>query len=228
MYMGRKRRMGGEMVSIRNLTVLTGLLAAIVAMPRPAAAQDLTAADADFANRIFAGAVPKPKAYACFVRTYDAEHLAQHPLQKVSVMKLLISAEKTDPKEDKVLEYSFRLGVNFRDRPGNFDSSGECGHAPTVRNPDTDPTVSTGSDFECDVDSDGGGVTVNLANNDGAVIVKLPERIRIWKGKDPDESAMSALMAGADDKIFRLDRADPNQCAALAYDRKELAALRHK
>jgi hypothetical protein len=39
---------------------------------------------------------------------------------------------------------------------------------------------------------------------------------------------MSALMAGDDDKIFQLDRADPNQCAALAYDRKELAALRHK
>jgi hypothetical protein len=135
---------------------------------------------------------------------------------------------KTDPKEDKVLEYSFRLGVNFRDRPGNFDSSGECGHAPTVRNPDTDPPLTTGIDFECDVDCDLGGVTVNLANNDGAVIVKLPERIRIWKGKDPDEAAMTALMAGADDKIFRLDRADPSECAALAYDRKELAALRNK
>ena len=177
---------------------------------------------------MFAGTVPKPKAYACFVRAYDAEQLAQHPLQKVSVMRLLISAEKTDPKEDKVLEYSFRLGVAFRDRPGNFDSSGECGHAPTVRNPDTDPPVTTGIDFECNVDCDGGGVTVNLANSDASIIVKLPERIRIWKGKDPDEATMSALMAGADDKVFRLDRADPSQCAALAYDRKELAALRHK
>jgi hypothetical protein len=216
------------MAAIRNLTILIGLLAAIVTAPRPAAAQNLTTADADFAKRMFAGTVPKPKAYACFVRAYDAEHLAQHPLQKVSVMKLLISAEKTDPKEDKVLEYSFRLGVNFRDRPGNFDSSGECGHAPTVRNADTDPPVATGIDFECNVDCDGGGVTVNLANSDASIIVKLPERIRIWKGKDPDEAAMSALMAGADDKVFRLDRADPSQCAALAYDRKELAALRHK
>ncbi len=225
MYMGRMR---DEMAAIRNVAVLTGLLVAIVAMPRPGAAQNLTAADADFAKRMFAGAVPGPKAYACFVRNYDADHMAQHLLQKVTVMKLLISAEKTDPKEDKVLQYSFRLGVNFRDRPGNFDSSGECGHAPTVRNADTDPPVAGGIDFECDVDCDGGGVTVNLGNNDGSVIVKLPERIRIWKGKDPDESAMSALMAGADDKIFRLDRADPNQCVALAYDRKELAALRHK
>jgi len=216
------------MVSIGKLAILTGLLMAMAALPRPAAAQALTPADADFAKRMFAGTVPGPKAYACFVRTYDAAHMAQHPLQKVTVMKFLISAEKTDPKEDKVLEYSFRLGVSFRDRPGNFDSSGECGHAPTVRNANTDPPVAGGIDFQCDVDCDGGGVTVNLANKDASLIVKLPERIRVWKGKDPDEAAMSALMAGDDDKIFRLDRADPNQCVALAYDRKELAALRHK
>jgi hypothetical protein len=214
------------MVLLGKLAVLSGL--AIAALPRPAAAQVLTPADADFAKRMFAGTVPSPKAYACFVRTYDAAHMAQHPLQKVTVMKLLISAEKTDPKEDTVLAYSFRLGVRFRDRPGNFDSSGECGHAPTVRNADTDPPVADGIDFQCDVDCDGGGVTVNLANKDGSLIVKLPEEIRIWKGKDPDEAATSALMAGDDDKIFQLDRADPNQCAALVYDRKELAAMRHK
>jgi hypothetical protein len=214
------------MASIRVLGLFAAIVAAVAA--GPAFAEDLQQNDADFAKRIFAGTLPQPKAFACFVRAYDAGHLAQHPLQKVSVMKLLITAEKTDPKEDKVLEYSFRLGVSFRDRPGNFESSGECGHAPTVRNPDTDPPVSGGIDFQCNVDCDGGGVTVNLANKDGSVIVKLPERIRIWKGKDPDEAAMSALMAGADDKVFRLDRAEPSQCTALAYDRKELAAMRHK
>ena len=30
------------------------------------------------------------KTYACFVRRYDASHLAQHPKQKVSAMKLLV------------------------------------------------------------------------------------------------------------------------------------------
>jgi hypothetical protein len=29
------------------------------------------------------------KTYACFVRRYDANHLAQHPKQKVRAMKLL-------------------------------------------------------------------------------------------------------------------------------------------
>jgi hypothetical protein len=182
--------------------------------------------DVAFAQRMFAANAGKPTAYACFARHYDAAHLAQHPLQKVAVMKLLISSEKVT--DDKYLNYSFRLGINFRNRPGDFDSSGDCGHAPTVRNPDTDAPIATGIDFQCDVDCDGGGLTVNLANKDAAAIVKLPDHVRIWKGKDFDEGAATDLMAGTDDKIFRLDRADANECARLATDRKELAAMRHK
>ena len=49
------------------------------------------------------------KTYACFVRRYDASHLAQHPKQKVSAMKLLVTAE--DAPEDKTVNYSFRLGA---------------------------------------------------------------------------------------------------------------------
>ena len=216
----------------RTLPLLAGLLA-LTAIAGPAIADDRQL-DADFAKRMFAWTAPKPKGFACFTRRYDAAHMAQHPLQKVSAMKLLITAEKTDP-DNRVLDYSFRLGVNFRDRAGNFDSSGDCGHAPTIKdseNPDIPPedrvTLPTGIDFECDVDCDGGGITVNLANNDGSVIVKLPDRIRIWKGKDPDEAATTALTAGADDKVFRLDRTGLSECTALAADRKELAAMRHK
>ena len=58
------------------------------------------------------------KTYACFVRRYDASHLAQHPKQKVSAMKLLVTAE--DAPEDKTVNYSFRLGFKYRHRAGNF------------------------------------------------------------------------------------------------------------
>jgi hypothetical protein len=218
------------MASMRALTLFAGSLAAMIVLahavlPSPARAGDLQRADDDFAKRMFAGSAPKPKAYACFVRRYDAAHLAAHPLQKVSVMKLLITAEKGP--DDQVLEYSFRLGVNFRHRPGDFDSSGECGHAPTVRSVDTDPPVATGIDFECSVDCDGGGIAVNLANSDNALIVKL-DRIRIWKGKTPDLDAAGEMRGGDDDKVFRLDRTDANECTSLVADRKELAAMRHK
>ena len=117
-----------------------------------------------FDARMF-GAPLSQKTYACFVRRYDASHLAQHPKQKVSAMKLLVTAE--DAPEDKTVNYSFRLGFKYRHRAGNFDSSGYCNHI--------------------------------VAEN-----------------------------AGADDKIFRVDRADLHECSELVTGRKELAALRHK
>jgi len=213
------------MRAVSLLILLIGAATAVTAAP--VSADDLQQADAAFATRMFAGAVPKPKAYACFVRRYDAAHLAAHPLQKVSAMKLLITAEVVP--EDKAFDYSFRLGVTFSDRPGDFDSSGDCGHAPTVKALDaTEAAVPDGIDFTCSVDCDGGGISVNLAHNDAALIVKPLQRIRIWKGKDFDEAAATALNAGADDKIFRLDRVKPDECASLITDRKELAALRHK
>ena len=213
---------------MRAATLLVLMIGAATAVTAaPVSADDLQQADAAFATRMFAGAVPKPKAYACFVRRYDAAHLAAHPLQKVSAMKLLITAEVVP--EDKAFDYSFRLGVTFRDRPGDFDSSGDCGHAPTVKALDaTEAAVPDGIDFTCSVDCDGGGISVNLAHNDTALIVKPLQRIRIWKGKDFDEAAATALNAGADDKIFRLDRVKPDECASLITDRKELAALRHR
>ena len=208
---------------MNSMRIFLASLALLAGATFAARAEDASGASA-FVKRLFAVKSVDHKTYACFVRHYDAAHLAQHPLQKVSVMRVLIGAEKGP--DDQVLEYSFRLGVNFRDRPGDFDSSGECGHAPAVRSPDTDPLVAAGIDFQCSVDCDGGGIAVNLANNDGSLIVKL-DRITIWKGKDRDDTA-TGLTGGADDKVFRLDRANLNECMSLVTNRKELAAMRRK
>lgn len=170
-----------------------------------------------FNARMYAGK-PGDKAYACFVRRYDADHLARHPKQKVAVMKLLISAELD--KEDKELHHSFRLGFGYRHRSGNFDSSGSCNHAVFTRN---------GSEVRlgCGVDCDGGGIGVALSKDDKAAVVRL-ERVRVWQNNKPDDEAEHALVGGADDRIFRLDRTETSECASLVTDRKELAALRHK
>ncbi|UPK28721.1 hypothetical protein [Bradyrhizobium sp. 195] len=170
-----------------------------------------------FNTRMYSGA-PGNEAYACFVRRYDADHLARHPKQKVAAMKLLISAEVD--KEDKELHNSFRLGFRYRHRSGDFDSSGSCNHAVFTRN---------GSEVRlgCGVDCEGGGIGVALSKDDKSAIVRL-ERVRVWQNNKPDDDAEQSLVAGADDKIFRLDRTDNSECASLVTDRKELAALRHK
>jgi hypothetical protein len=173
----------------------------------------------EFVTRLFAGPVGKRKSYACFLREYDAAHLASHKLQKVTAMRLLVTAEKVP--EDEVPNYSFRLGVRFRHRSGNFDSSGDCGHA-AVSQESSDRAA-----LHCSVDCDGGGLEVALTNDNKSTMIRL-ERVRIWRSNKPDEEAADALVAGADDRVFRLDRVKLNDCASLVTDRKELAALRHK
>ena len=200
------------------LFALTLAASAALAFPEPAQAQDGIdkAKAAAFDNRMFAGPFGE-KTYACFVRRYDANHLAQHPKQKVSAMKLLVTAE--NPPEEKITNYSFRLGFKYRHRPGNFDSSGFCSH---VVAEDKGNEIR----FGCGVDCEGGGINVAM-KDDKSALIRL-ERIRIWERNKPDDDASNDLVAGADDKIFRLDRAELRECAELVTDRKELAALRRK
>jgi hypothetical protein len=194
-------------------------IAGLAALALLAAAAGGAHADELYAKRLFAkNFAAQGKSYACFTRRYDAAHLAGHPRQKVSVMKLLITAE-TLP-EDKTLNYSFRLGLNFRDRRGNFDSSGDCGH------PMASEISADKMHLGCGVDCDGGGISVELAHADKSTLIRL-DSIRIWQNNQPDDEGFS-LSGGADDRVFRLDRASLDECRSLIADRKELAALRHK
>jgi hypothetical protein len=170
-----------------------------------------------FNARMYAG-TPGNKAYACFVRRYDAEHLARHPKQKVALMKLLVSAEFDS--EDKQLHNSFRLGFKYRHRSGDFNSGGSCSHVVFVKD---------GNDVRlgCGVDCEGGSIGVALSKDDKSTVVRLV-RVRVWQNNKPDDDAEQSLVAGADDGIFRLNRTDARECASLVTDRKEVAALRHK
>src|SRR5215475_11026116 len=143
----------------------------------PAHAQDGVdkAGAAAFDSRMFAGPMGR-KTYACFVRHYDAAHLAQHPKQNVSTMKLLMTAEQE--AEAKTISYSFRLGVAYRHRAGNFDSSGYCNHAVAE---DAGGEIR----FGCGVDCDGGGIDVALSKDNKSAIVRL-DSITVWNRNKPD------------------------------------------
>ena len=165
-----------------------------------------------FDGRLFAGSLGQ-KTYACFVRRYDAGHLALHPKQKLSTMKLLVTAE--DALEDKTartVNYSFRLGFKYRHRPGNFDSSGCSSHV-VAENACNEIRLG------CGVDREGGGIEVAMSKDDKSALIRL-ERIRIRERNKADEDASADLVAGADDRIFRVDRADLHECSELVTDRK--------
>jgi hypothetical protein len=201
--------------------VLPLYLAAFVGSAGAEDADDIreaTKAEADAFNaRMYAG-TPGDKAFACFVRRYDAAHLTGHPKQKVAAMKLLVSAEFDT--EDKQLHNSFRLGFRYRHRPGDFRSVGSCNHVVFAKD---------GNEIRlgCGVDCEGGSIGVALAKDDKSAIMRV-DRVRVWRNDKPDSEDEESLVAGSDDGIFRLDRTDSSECASLVTDREELAALRHK
>ena len=201
---------------MRRSLVCSVLLATSLLPAQMLAARADDAKPDAFAQQIFGSAPSKDKSYACFVRTYDPGHLVRHPLQKVKAMKLLVTGE-TDPESQK-FGYSFRLGVAFRNRPGNFDSSGDCGVGGITESP------AHKSVMGCSVDCDGGGISVAMTADNKSTLVRL-DRIRIWQNNKPDDEGLD-LSGGADDRVFRLDRAKLDMCRSLITDRKELAAIR--
>jgi hypothetical protein len=207
------------MYPISRVTAVAAALAVVLASSLAIAddGEVSAAAKAEFDKRMFAAEpAPTKNTYACFVRRYEPDHLARHPHQKVTAMKLLVTSEYFE--EDKSLQQHFRLGVRFRDKRGEFDSSGGCGH---VRPEEAKNETRLG----CGVDCDGGGIGIAMGKEDKSVVVRL-ERVRIWRNNKPDEDASGELVAGKDDAIFRLDRAGIDECQSLVTDRKELAAMR--
>ena len=200
---------------MRNTPILVAASLTFLASVCAALAGDDTD---DFARRLLAVKAVEQKSYACFVRSYDASHLAKHPRQKVGEMKLMVAAERLP--EDSGLSYSFRLSVKLRHHKGDFVSSGDCGHAEVSK------IKREGIRISCGGDCGGGGMTIGLAADDKSLLVKLDE-IAIWRADKPDdESTQLELRGGADDRLFRLDRVSNEICAPLAREGEELAALR--
>jgi hypothetical protein len=197
------------------LTALTLLAALVAAAPLAHADDDgLDPARAKaFDTSVFGGPVGD-KASACFVRRYDASHLAQHKKQKVTAIKLLVSAEN---HVGEPASYAYKAGFQFRNRAGNFDAGSGCG-----RIEDGAKVIH----FTCDGDCGGGGIDIAMSKDNKSLIVHL-ETIPIWDRKHPDRD-QQLLEAGTDDKVFRVGRVDNSECAELLPGKKELASLQRK
>lgn len=211
------------MTRVIPITTLAAALLVSAIASTAARAEDepakVDAAKADAFNaKLFGKPLGPQLTYACFARRYDADHMAKHPQQKVSAMKLLVTAGH--PPEESSSPYSFRLGFKYRHRKGDWDSSGSCVH---MHDKETGFEVRMG----CGVDCDGGGIEIGLSQTADATLVRLA-RVRIWQNSKPDEEPGDELTGGADDKMFRLDRTKLKECESLITDRKELATLRSK
>jgi len=191
-------------------------LLAALAVPLAAHAEDDASAARTkaFDAKVFGGPIGD-KAFACFERRYDASHLAQHRKQKVSSMKLLLTA---DNQPNEPTAYAYKVGVQFRNKPGNFDGGSSCGHM-------VDEDGKTAIGFVCETGCGGSGIEIAISGNNKTAIVHL-DAIGVWDRKNPDGDTIT-LESGADDNTFRLDRVDISECAEL-MEHQEVASLRRK
>jgi hypothetical protein len=197
-----------------NRLVFAGIVVAFTlsaVAPQSAFAGPATSSQ-DFIKRLMGRAPGKGKTVACFNRVYDEAHLASHPQQNVRNMTLLIVMDSGNPDS-----YSLRIGVNFRNRKHYFETDGDC--------MSLHPEGEAGGAYaaHCGVACDGGSIDVALKDN-GSVLLTIPDGARVWRpGADDNDTVRGAF--GADDKLFRVDRAELPQCLPLAADKDEKAAL---
>lgn len=199
------------------------LIASVPARAEDGPAKVDPAKAAAFDATLIGGAVGKAKTYACFLRKYDAAHLAAHPKQKVSAMKLLVEVDA--PSDEQTYSHNFKLGVKFRQRKGDFQSGGFCNHASVQ-------AVGDEVRLHCGVDCEGGGIEIGIAagktSGDAAAVVRL-EAVRIWNNDSKnEEDAADYLNAGSDDKAFRLERTTTQDCEALVTDPDERAVFKQQ
>ncbi len=196
---------------VRRCLAVAAVVAMAVTASSATRAQDRLT-DEDFAKQMFgANTPPQGKLHACFVRRFDAAYLAQHPLQKMSAMTLLVSAEK-DP-EEQMLNYRFRVGMTVTDRPGDFTSGGDCSHARLEPNPDE--TAQLGCGVECD----GGGISVELSKDARFTLVRF-ETLRGLPKLNSEEQGVE-IESDANEAALRLERASLEECRSLIIDEDE-------
>ncbi|MET0668013.1 MAG: hypothetical protein ABWZ01_05850, partial [Methyloceanibacter sp.] len=142
---------------------------------------------------------PAPGAQACYARTYDKAHLAEHPKQKVTEM--IFSLRYTTLGEDEAhlvategggvekqyFDYDFTLAAKVRDQ------------------------------------SIGGGVQIEpVPGPDDTILVRLDRdysHIRMSLGCSEGEDV--ELKGGEDDKVFKLTKAPAALCNAMETDTRK-------
>ena len=125
----------------------------------------------------------------CFKRTYDRSHLAQHPDQLVTEVRLRIF--RAPEGQAKWFEVRFKLRGQSKPRW----SEGVC--------------LEGG---KCYVECDGGGFTVEPRTRDA--LVHLNYIRTVMCDEDPSNlvDGEEGVSGGKDDRVFRLDRVDPAEC----------------
>jgi hypothetical protein len=175
--------------------------------------------DANFAKTVFANPAPNAKSRACFVRRYDAQHMAQHPKQHVRDIMLLVGREKFED-EPGGLRWQFKLSAHFTDRKGRYESDGDCS---TVA-PDASGAATR---LHCSVACDGGDMSMTPAADSPNATARFGS-LRYWKAGSPESAGADDTIGDGDDQLFQMERAELLDCAPLLSKKERQQLLGRK
>jgi hypothetical protein len=153
----------------------------------------------------------------CFVRTYDKAHLAEHPDQLVTAVKLHIYHPPPDEEQgltpDKARGLTWmKMQVKVRGRKVILTTSGICHKSKEgPPNPHLLKHLPPPDAFWCGVECDGGGIGV-ASRGDHAMMYLGGIRMSVKSyscGGEFDEE----LSGNKDDHVFRLNRVNERECA---------------
>lgn len=159
-------------------------------------------------------------ASACFQRVYDENHLKQHPRQQV--LSVLVSLKRAATLSDEVV---LRMRVEVKGRAGAGLFGGWCAWRDKGANSGEStarlvPNFPRVAGIQCQHLSQWGTSSedaslfpVDLDPAGKSLTLYLRSKLGLWTGQYTPEPPSLAL--GADDRVFRLDRADSARCAAL-------------
>jgi hypothetical protein len=138
----------------------------------------------------------------CFVRVYDRAHLAKHPDQLVTAVKLHIKKPDPDAGAPEVRFHWFTLKAKVRGRDEILHTSGIC----------------TEGKFglTCSVECDGGGIDVAPRGNHAMMYLKS---IRMFTCDQESPDGGEDLSGGKDDRVFRLNRVNERACVETSHER---------
>jgi hypothetical protein len=173
----------------------------------------IACAEADPLSRL----VPKVGDSACFIRTYDAAHLRQHPAQ-VTASVLLSYRHESDVSYPNV-----RILLRQKGRAQPLYVVANCswneGFNRDIHDKRILKSVKADAGLDCipntDKDSEEGGYfAVEVAPGAKGLTLHFSDYEAAWSDTDLTKEPASARF-GREDRVFRLDRVDADQCRAI-------------
>ena len=155
---------------------------------------------------------------ACFTRSYDAAWLKAHPGQTVREVRMAFTLDREDQSWT-----AFRMKISGSGKP--LYLFGGCGWESHVnrgvQDNILDPTFKPESGVGCHMMTDVTGVSAEEGGDfpvdwqsDRVIQAHLPDLVAAWRSYDVSRHA-KFIDVGRPDRIVRLNRALPSQCAEL-------------